>query len=220
MADAGPGIAEADLPHVFDRFYRADTARNTPGTGLGLSIVAQTIAQHGGWVKAGRSAQGGAEFTVHLPGSISPEELNDPVASGSRPIQSESRDEAALERLIADRDRLSGVGVRVEPVPRSSGDARESALTRRSHATSRHRCPLRAPRSLQLRIPRGIHLVRRSNMFGKKMVVDMINRSAENEADRRSFLEAAGLAGLGVVGGSALLGGTHLPARRPHRGDQ
>ena len=78
VADAGPGIAEADLPHVFDRFYRADNARNTPGTGLGLSIVAQTIAQHGGWVRAGRSAQGGAEFTVHLPGSISPDSLEIP----------------------------------------------------------------------------------------------------------------------------------------------
>ena len=48
-------------------------------------------------------------------------------------------------------------------------------------------------------------------MFGKNLVVDMINRSAENPADRRSFLKAAGLAGLGVVGGAAL-GGTTLPA--------
>ena len=75
VADQGPGIAEDDLPHVFDRFYRADTARNTPGTGLGLSIVAQTITQHGGWVRAGRSAQGGAEFTVQLPGATSLEAL-------------------------------------------------------------------------------------------------------------------------------------------------
>ena len=75
VADQGPGIADEDLPHVFDRFYRADTARNTPGTGLGLSIVAQTITQHGGWVRAGRSAQGGAEFTVQLPGSTSLEAL-------------------------------------------------------------------------------------------------------------------------------------------------
>ena len=79
VADQGPGIAEADLPHVFDRFYRADAARNTPGTGLGLSIVAQTITQHGGWVKAGRSAQGGAEFTVQLPGASSPEALTQPA---------------------------------------------------------------------------------------------------------------------------------------------
>jgi len=78
IADEGPGIAEADLPHVFDRFYRSDQARNTPGSGLGLSIVAQTIKAHGGWVKAGRSEAGGAEFTIRLPGSsIPPEELTE-----------------------------------------------------------------------------------------------------------------------------------------------
>src|SRR6476659_697471 len=80
VADQGPGIAEEDLPHVFVRFYRADTARNTPGTGLGLSIVAQTMAQHGGWVEAGRSAQGGAEFTIQLPGSTNLEALAEPTA--------------------------------------------------------------------------------------------------------------------------------------------
>ncbi|MGY4719203.1 sensor histidine kinase [Naumannella cuiyingiana] len=77
IADEGPGIAEEDLPHVFDRFYRADAARNTPGTGLGLSIVAQTVARHGGWVRASRSAQGGAEFTLRLPGSTTP--LDEPA---------------------------------------------------------------------------------------------------------------------------------------------
>jgi two-component system, OmpR family, sensor histidine kinase MprB len=75
VADQGPGIAEADLPFVWDRFYRSDTARNTPGTGLGLSIVAQAVTMHGGWVKAGRSAQGGAEFTIQLPGSTTLEGL-------------------------------------------------------------------------------------------------------------------------------------------------
>jgi two-component system sensor histidine kinase MprB len=75
VADQGPGIAEADMPFIFDRFYRGDTARQTPGTGLGLSIVAQTITQHGGWIRAGRSAQGGAEFTVQLPGATSLEDL-------------------------------------------------------------------------------------------------------------------------------------------------
>ena len=75
VADQGPGINEADLPHIFDRFYRADTARNTPGTGLGLSIVASTVERHGGWVKASRSAQGGAEFILHLPGSTTLEGL-------------------------------------------------------------------------------------------------------------------------------------------------
>jgi two-component system sensor histidine kinase MprB len=75
VADQGPGIAEADMPFIFDRFYRGDTARQTPGTGLGLSIVAQTITQHGGWIRAGRSAQGGAEFTIQLPGATSLEGL-------------------------------------------------------------------------------------------------------------------------------------------------
>jgi two-component system sensor histidine kinase MprB len=75
VADEGPGIAEKDLPYIFDRFYRADSSRNTPGTGLGLSIVAQTVARHGGTVRAGRSAQGGAEFTVRLPGSTTFEGL-------------------------------------------------------------------------------------------------------------------------------------------------
>ena len=72
IADQGPGIADADLPHVFDRFYRSEDARTTPGSGLGLSIVAQTIKAHGGWVKAGRSKTGGAEFTIRLPGSAEP----------------------------------------------------------------------------------------------------------------------------------------------------
>jgi two-component system sensor histidine kinase MprB len=78
VADQGPGIAEADMPFIFDRFYRGDMARQTSGTGLGLSIVAQTVTQHGGWVRAGRSAQGGAEFTIQLPGATSLEELAEP----------------------------------------------------------------------------------------------------------------------------------------------
>ncbi|MFT3971551.1 MAG: HAMP domain-containing sensor histidine kinase [Micropruina sp.] len=74
ISDQGPGISEEELPHVFDRFWRSPSARNTPGSGLGLSIVAQTVKAHGGWVKAGRSAEGGAEFIVRLPGSATPPE--------------------------------------------------------------------------------------------------------------------------------------------------
>ncbi|SDD19636.1 sensor histidine kinase [Auraticoccus monumenti] len=77
ISDQGPGITDEDLPHIFDRFYRADSSRNTPGTGLGLSIVATTVARHGGWVRAGRSAEGGAEFTVQLPGSTTLAEVDD-----------------------------------------------------------------------------------------------------------------------------------------------
>ena len=75
VADSGPGIPEADVPYVFDRFFRGETARRTHGTGLGLSIVAKTIEDHGGSVAAGRSSDGGAEFTVQLPGVTSREAL-------------------------------------------------------------------------------------------------------------------------------------------------
>ncbi|RRD45737.1 sensor histidine kinase [Tessaracoccus sp. OH4464_COT-324] len=67
VADRGPGIAEEDLPHIFDRFYRSDRARNTPGTGLGLSIVAHTIEAHQGSIRASNHPDGGAVFTVRLP---------------------------------------------------------------------------------------------------------------------------------------------------------
>ena len=67
VADEGPGIGKEDLPHVFERFYRSDKARNTPGTGLGLSIVAHTVEGHGGTVRAANGKNGGAVFTVTLP---------------------------------------------------------------------------------------------------------------------------------------------------------
>ncbi len=48
VRDHGPGIDEADLPYVFDRFYRASSARGMPGSGLGLAIVRQVAESHGG----------------------------------------------------------------------------------------------------------------------------------------------------------------------------
>lgn len=65
--DQGPGIAEADLPHVFERFYRADAARALPGSGLGLAIVDQVLTQHGGRAEAGHADGGGARFDLVLP---------------------------------------------------------------------------------------------------------------------------------------------------------
>lgn len=69
VADAGPGISDADLPHVFDRFYRSEEARTLPGSGLGLAIVKQAAERHGGAVYASRSADGGALMAMRLPGS-------------------------------------------------------------------------------------------------------------------------------------------------------
>lgn len=68
VEDEGPGIAEHDLPHVFDRFYRSEESRAMPGSGLGLSIVAQAAARHAGTVHAERSAHGGARLVLALPG--------------------------------------------------------------------------------------------------------------------------------------------------------
>ena len=65
--DSGPGIAEQDLPHVFDRFYRADSARSMPGSGLGLAIVRQVITDHGGTVTASCPPPGGTLIHIELP---------------------------------------------------------------------------------------------------------------------------------------------------------
>jgi two-component system sensor histidine kinase MprB len=64
VRDHGPGFQEADLPYVFDRFYRADTARSLPGSGLGLAIVRQAAEAHGGEVEAGNAPGGGAVVRV------------------------------------------------------------------------------------------------------------------------------------------------------------
>jgi len=72
VADQGHGIAEQDLPHVFDRFYRSPESRALPGSGLGLSIVRQVAERHGGVVRAGRWDDGGAAFFLEIPGSAEP----------------------------------------------------------------------------------------------------------------------------------------------------
>ncbi|MFD9910012.1 ATP-binding protein [Streptomyces sp. NPDC059063] len=72
VRDHGPGIAEDELPHVFDRFWRSPTARSLPGSGLGLSIVARTVRQSGGQVTLGPADGGGTVATVRLPGAGTP----------------------------------------------------------------------------------------------------------------------------------------------------
>ena len=69
IADAGPGIAPEHLPHLFDRFYRADQSRSREhdGAGLGLAIVKTFIEAHGGTVSAASTVGKGAVFVVRLP---------------------------------------------------------------------------------------------------------------------------------------------------------
>jgi two-component system sensor histidine kinase MprB len=68
VRDHGPGIAESDLPYVFDRFYRAPSARGLPGSGLGLAIVRRVAETHGGSVVAERADGGGTRVRLAFPG--------------------------------------------------------------------------------------------------------------------------------------------------------
>ncbi len=67
VTDEGPGVAPQDLPHIFERFYRAQTARSMPGSGLGLAIVKRVIASHGGTVEVTSPAGGGTRVDIELP---------------------------------------------------------------------------------------------------------------------------------------------------------
>jgi two-component system sensor histidine kinase MtrB len=68
VRDHGPGLPPAAITHVFDRFYKADTARaRSEGSGLGLAIAAENARLHGGHIEAGNHPGGGAVFTVTLP---------------------------------------------------------------------------------------------------------------------------------------------------------
>ena len=69
VRDHGPGFANEDLGRVFDRFYRADTARQLPGTGLGLAIAAEATKAHGGTATASNHGQGGAIVTLTFGGA-------------------------------------------------------------------------------------------------------------------------------------------------------
>jgi two-component system phosphate regulon sensor histidine kinase PhoR len=69
ISDNGIGISEEALPHLFERFYKEDKARNrsVSGSGLGLSIVKKIMDMHNGDVMAANSPKQGAVFTIHLP---------------------------------------------------------------------------------------------------------------------------------------------------------
>jgi heavy metal sensor kinase len=69
VRDDGPGIPAAALPHVFDRFYRADTSRTGPGSGLGLAICREILAAHSGAIRVESEPGKGSEFIFTLPGS-------------------------------------------------------------------------------------------------------------------------------------------------------
>jgi two-component system sensor histidine kinase MtrB len=68
VVDSGPGIRPESLPHIFDRFYKADAARTrSAGSGLGLAITLENVKLHGGTIHAGNRPGGGAVFAVEIP---------------------------------------------------------------------------------------------------------------------------------------------------------
>jgi two-component system sensor histidine kinase KdpD len=84
VADRGPGIPPESIPHLFEKFYRAPSAR-AGGTGLGLSLVEGYVEAHGGQVKAENRAGGGAAFTIRLWGARTPSPC-DGIPSAKSPL--------------------------------------------------------------------------------------------------------------------------------------
>ena len=80
VSDDGPGIPAADLPYIFDRFYRSATARALPGSGLGLAIVRKIADMHGGTVEA-IPLRHGVKFRISVP-----EIVADPPAAERPPV--------------------------------------------------------------------------------------------------------------------------------------
>jgi signal transduction histidine kinase len=67
IADTGIGIEQADVPRLFERFYRAPNARSQPGTGIGLSIAKGIIEQHNGTISVESTPGRGSSFIISLP---------------------------------------------------------------------------------------------------------------------------------------------------------
>jgi signal transduction histidine kinase len=67
ISDTGTGIAEKDMPHLFERFYRADTAHTKSGFGLGLAIAHKVATEHDGTITVANRAEGGCVVTITLP---------------------------------------------------------------------------------------------------------------------------------------------------------
>jgi two-component system, OmpR family, sensor kinase len=90
VEDDGPGMSAEQAQHVFERFYRADQARNraSGGTGLGLAIVAGLVAAHGGAVSLRTAPGQGADFEVKLP--LSPDALDDDDSDTAEPDDEDS----------------------------------------------------------------------------------------------------------------------------------
>jgi two-component system sensor histidine kinase MtrB len=83
VADGGPGIATEHLPHIFERFYKADSARSSPGTGLGLAIALENARLLGGAISVTSDVVHGTVFRLTLPVGPYPRGITAPADQGS-----------------------------------------------------------------------------------------------------------------------------------------
>jgi len=100
VEDDGQGMTTEQAQHVFERFYRADQARNrsSGGTGLGLAIVAGLVAAHGGTVSVRSSPGEGADFQVRLPLSPDAQEDDELAEPDDDPAEPDDEDSEANTR--------------------------------------------------------------------------------------------------------------------------
>jgi two-component system OmpR family sensor kinase len=100
VEDDGPGMTTEQAQHVFERFYRADQARNraSGGTGLGLAIVAGLVAAHGGTVSVRTAPGDGADFQVRLPLSPDARDDDDADQEDEDPAEPDDEDSEASSR--------------------------------------------------------------------------------------------------------------------------
>ena len=112
VRDHGPGFTAEDLPHVFERFYRADAARGMPGSGLGLAIVRQAAEAHGGHAEAANAPGGGALIArlVRRPRSPRPTRRSGPRSQVRPGRKSATARLIPRERPRHSRERLPATG--------------------------------------------------------------------------------------------------------------
>jgi signal transduction histidine kinase len=163
VADSGIGIAPADLPHVFDRFYRADHARvrDEQGSGLGLAIAKWIVAAHGGTIGVSSTPGEGSTFTVRLKAEPRTPSARLPSAPTG----------ATLQPALPDAKRARRAGSRIEALPAGSRLLPLARLAMATAATTRWTTPETA-RSQQVSVlhpVRAVGLARRGvSRFGQR----------------------------------------------------
>jgi hypothetical protein len=135
VTDTGVGIDAAELPHIFERFYRGSRANEArgSGSGLGLAIVRSIVDMHGGTVSVETGTGTGSRFTVHLP--------RDPLDVAGTP----AADQAAVASAAEARERRVGAEAAPGSAPTPSVEAMSANMTETSPSDPSHVNPASPP---------------------------------------------------------------------------